>query len=81
MYYGEEVLSFPELDNGFVIFSRKLIAGGNKEDRNKAQYDYDLLIGSECTIRIGDLINPSNDEPKYEISVIGYIPMHSIKAE
>lgn len=82
-YSGEETLAFAGYADGFVLYTRELKEGGNKENRNVVRNMRVFLHDGECTITTYDSVD--EDEtilmPKYEFNFIGYITWTSLEKE
>ncbi len=74
-YWGEETLAFADYADGFVLYTRELKEGGNKEARNTVINGLAFLHDGECTLTTYDPgdINETILMPKYEFNIIGYI--------
>lgn len=82
-YSGEKILSFADYDDGFVLYTRELKEGGNKENRNIVKNMTVFLRNGECTLTTYDYVD--EDEtilmPKYEFNIIGYITWTLLEKE
>lgn len=82
-YSGEETLAFTDYADGFVLYQRELVEGGNKESRNVVRNLHAFLRGGECTLTTYD--SAGEDEtilmPKYEFNIIGYITWTPLEKE
>lgn len=82
-YSGEETLAFTDYADGFVLYTRELKEGGNKENRNIVKNSYIFLHDGECTLTTYDYVD--EDEtilmPKYEFNIIGYITWTPLEKE
>lgn len=82
-YSGEETLSFSDYSDGFVIFTRELTEGGNKENRNVVKNLRVFLHGGKCTLTTYDSVDADQTilMPKYEFNIIGYITWTQLEKE
>ena len=82
-YSGEEVLEFPDYADGYVLYTRELKEGGNKENRNSVKNLKVFLRDGECNLTTYDVV--SKDEtilmPRYEFNIIGYITWTTLEKE
>lgn len=82
-YSGEETLKFADYADGFVLYTRELKEGGDKENRNVVQNLKIFLRDGECTLTTYDSVE--NDEnilmPRYEFNIIGYITWTTLEKE
>lgn len=82
-YSGEETLAFADYADGFVLYTRELKEGGNKENRNVVRNLRVFLRDGECTLTTYDSVD--EDEtilmPKYEFDIIGYITWTPLEKE
>lgn len=82
-YSGEETLAFADYADGFVLYTRELKEGGNKENRNVVRNLRVFLRDGECTLTTYDSVG--EDEtilmPKYEFDIIGYITWTPLEKE
>lgn len=82
-YSGEETLAFADYADGFVLYTRELKEGGNKENRNVVRNLSAFLRDGECTLTTYDSVD--EDEtilmPKYEFNIIGYITWTPLEKE
>lgn len=82
-YSGEETLAFADYADGFVLYTRELKEGGNKENRNVVRNLRVFLRDGECTLTTYDSVG--EDEtilmPKYEFDIIGYITWTPLENE
>lgn len=82
-YSGEETLAFADYADGFVLYTRELKEGGNKENRNVVRNLSVFLRDGECTLTTYDSVD--EDEtilmPKYEFNIIGYITWTPLEKE
>lgn len=82
-YSGEETLSFAGYADGFVLYTRELKEGGNKENRNIVKNLRIFLRGGECTLTTYDSVDDGETilMPKYEFNIIGYITWTPLEKE
>ena len=82
-YKGQEELSFKEYGDGILIYTRKLLEGGNSENRNVAEQAYVFVKNEKCTIETYDFIDDEDEalEPQYEFNYVGYIAWTPLKEE
>lgn len=82
-YSGEETLTFADYADGFVLYTRELKEGGNKENRNVVRNLSVFLRDGECTLTTYDSVD--EDEtilmPKYEFNIVGYITWTPLEKE
>ena len=74
-YSGEETLAFADYADGFVLYTRELKEGGNRENRNVVKNLKVYLCDGECTLTTYDSVDENGLllMPKYEFNIIGYI--------
>lgn len=82
-YLGEEVISFKEYTDGFVLYTKELKEGGIKENRNVVEYSYSYFQGGECTLSTYDWVSEGENilMPKYEFKFVGYITWKPVEKE
>jgi len=82
-YSGEETLAFADYADGFILYTRELKEGGNKENRNVVRNMRAYLRDGECTLTTYDSVD--EDEtilmPKYEFNIVGYITWTPLEKE
>lgn len=82
-YSGEETLAFADYADGFILYTRELKEGGNKENRNVIRNMRAFLRDGECTLTTYDSVD--EDEtilmPKYEFNIVGYITWTPLEKE
>lgn len=82
-YSGEETLSFADYADGYVLYTKELKEGGNKENRDVLKNARALLLDGECVLTTYDSVG--EDEtilmPKYEFNVVGYVTWTTIEKE
>lgn len=82
-YSGEETLKLADYADGFVLYTRELKEGGDKENRNVVESLKVFLRDGECVLTTYDSVE--NDEnilmPKYEFNIIGYITWTTLEKE
>ena len=79
-YTGSQTMSFPNYDDGFVLYTMELLQGGSKETRNVVNYQVGFLHKGELTFSTYDSVDSSEKilRPKYEFNIAGYIPWNSL---
>lgn len=82
-YSGEETLAFADYADGFVLYTRELKEGGNKENRNVVRNLSIFLHDGECTLTTYDSVETGETllMPKYEFNIIGYITWTPLEKE
>lgn len=82
-YSGEETLAFADYADGFVLYTRELKEGGNKENRNVVRNLRVFLRDGECTLTTYDSVGEDKTilMPKYEFDIIGYITWTPLEKE
>lgn len=82
-YSGEETLTFDGYDDGFVLYTKELKEGGQKENRNEVQQARSFLHNGECTISTYDAVDVDENilMPKYEFHYVGYVGWTSLEGE
>ncbi len=82
-YSGEETLTFDGYNDGFVLYTKELTAGGEKKERNKVQQAYTFLHNGECTVSTYDLVDADENilMPKYEFHYVGYVGWTPLEGE
>lgn len=75
-YYGKEVLSFNNFDNGYILYTKELKKGGNKNNLNVVRNSLSFLQNGTCSLSTYDSENKDEDfiTPQYEFKVVGYLP-------
>lgn len=82
-YSGEEILTFADYADGFVLYTQELKEGGNKENRNVVKNLKVFLRDGECTLTTYDSVKSAGNilMPKYEFNIIGYITWTTLEKE
>ena len=82
-YSGEEILSFADYADGFVLYTQELKEGGNKENRNVVKNLKVFLRDGECSLTTYDYVKSAGNilMPKYEFNIIGYITWTTLEKE
>lgn len=82
-YSGKEILFFDNYANGFVLYTRELKEGGNKEHRNTVDYLSTFLCNGECTLTTYDYVDEGESilMPKYEFNIVGYVTWNQLEKE
>lgn len=82
-YSGKETLSFTDYSDGFVLYTRELVSGGNRENRNITKNLINFLCNGECTFETYDSFEKDESVlmPEYEFNVVGYITWKSLEME
>ena len=82
-YLGTETLAFADYADGFVLYTRELKEGGNKENRNIVENMGAFLHNGECTLTTYDSVDADQTilMPKYEFSIIGYVTWTPLERE
>ena len=82
-YSGKETLAFADYADGFVLYTRELKEGGNKENRNVVSNLRVFLRDGECTLTTYDSVDADETilKPKYEFNIIGYITWTPLEKE
>ena len=82
-YSGEEVLSFPDYADGFLIYTRELKEGGDRIRRNVVESLSLFLHDEKCKITTYDSVGENENilMPKYEFNIVGYITWEPLEKE
>lgn len=82
-YSGTEELGFKDFKDGYVIYTKELKEGGNKEKRGKIIHTISYLHNNECIISTYDWgdVDEKMLTPQYEINVIGYLTWTELEKE
>ena len=74
-YSGEEVLRFEGFQDGFVLYTEELKAGGEKEQRNQVRSMCAFLSLENCSVDTYDSVDADQEilEPEYEFKIVGYL--------
>lgn len=74
-YSGEQIMSFPDYDDGLILYTEELKEGGTPKNRNECNNTYAFLHNSECTFSTYDSVDGKQIIlPKYSFNIVGYIP-------
>ncbi|MBO5078002.1 MAG: hypothetical protein J5584_10475 [Clostridia bacterium] len=77
IYTGEIEYNVPKVKKGLMIFSEKLVSGGEPDNRNVVNYYLCSVLDNVCRIGTYDSSweddHKSLQEPKYEFKLYGYI--------
>lgn len=80
-YSGEMEIAFSDKQDGFALYTRELLEGGNKKNRNDVKNLYNFIHDGECTFTTYDSVD--SDEtilmPKYDFNIVGYITWNSLE--
>lgn len=80
-YSGEMEIAFSDKQDGFVLYTRELLEGGNKKNRNDVKNLYNFVHNGESKFTTYD--SADSDEtilmPKYDFSIVGYITWNSLE--
>jgi hypothetical protein len=82
-YSGEEKLRFDGWQDGIILYTQELTAGGLKNDRGVVNNSRCYLQDSICTLSTydSDLLEDSETtllEPEYSFEIIGYLPYKTL---
>lgn len=80
-YSGEAVLSFKNLDTGYILYTSELISGGSVEDRGELERSYDYITNNKCEFNFYTSGEEDEilQEPEYDVNLMGYITYNKIK--
>lgn len=80
-YSGKMEIAFGDKQDGFALYTRELLEGGNKKNRNDVKNLYNFVHDGECTFTTYDSVD--SDEtilmPKYDFNIFGYITWNSLE--
>lgn len=80
-YSGEMEIAFSDKQDGFALYTRELLEGGNKKNRNNVKNMCNFIHDGECTFITYD--SADSDEtilmPKYDFNIVGYITWNSLE--
>lgn len=80
-YSGEMEMAFSDKQDGFVLYTRELLEGGNKKNRNDVKNMYNFVHNGESKFTTYDSVD--SDEtilmPKYDFNIVGYITWNSLE--
>ena len=80
-YSGEMEMAFSDKQDGFVLYTRELLEGGNKKNRNHVKNMYNFVHNGESKFTTYDSVD--SDEtilmPKYDFNIVGYITWNSLE--
>lgn len=80
-YSGEMEIAFGDKQDRFVLYTRELLEGGNKKNRNDVKNMYNFVHNGESKFTTYDSVD--SDEtilmPKYDFNIVGYITWNSLE--
>ena len=80
-YSGEMEMAFSDKQDGFALYTRELLEGGNKKNRNDVKNMYNFVHNGESKFTTYDSVD--SDEtilmPKYDFNIVGYITWNSLE--
>lgn len=80
-YSGEMEMAFSDKQDGFALYTRELLEGGNKKNRNDVKNLYNFVHNGESKFTTYD--SADSDEtilmPKYDFNIVGYITWNSLE--
>ena len=80
-YSGEMEIAFSDKQDGFALYTRELLEGGNKKNRNDVKNLYNFVHNGESKFTTYD--SADSDEtilmPKYDFNIVGYITWNSLE--
>lgn len=80
-YSGEMEMAFSDKQDGFVLYTRELLEGGNKKNRNDVKNMYNFVHNGESKFTTYDSVD--SDEtilmPKYDFNIVCYITWNSLE--
>lgn len=80
-YSGEMEIAFSDKQDGFALYTRELLEGGNKKNRNDVKNMYNFVHNGESKFTTYDSVD--SDEtilmPKYDFNIVGYITWNSLE--
>ena len=80
-YSGEMEIAFSDKQDGFALYTRELLEGGNKKNRNDVKNLYSFIHDGECTFTTYDSVDSGETilMPKYDFNIVGYITWNSLE--
>ena len=85
VYFGTETLAFGEWNDGVLLYTSRLLEGGEPERRNVTEQEYTFIEDGECKIFTADIAYDIDEdealEPRYEFNYVGYIAWTPLKEE
>ncbi|MEE0784591.1 MAG: hypothetical protein U0M10_01440 [Oscillospiraceae bacterium] len=85
VYFGTETLAFGEWEDGVLLYTSRLLKGGELERRNVTEQEYTFIEDGECKIFTADITYDIDEdealEPQYEFNYVGYIAWTPLKEE
>ena len=80
-YSGEMEIAFSDKQDGFALYTRELLEGGNKKNRNDVKNLYNFIHDGECTFTTYDSVDSGETilMPKYDFNIVGYITWNSLE--
>lgn len=80
-YSGEMEIAFSDKQDGFALYTRELLEGGNKKNRNDVKNMCNFVHNGESKFTTYD--SADSDEtilmPKYDFNIVGYITWNSLE--
>ena len=82
-YRGEGVWTLPEREDGLILYTMELTAGGDETEHGKIQNRLAFLHNHKVTIKSYDSTDGDDDilMPQYSINLIGYLPWVELTKE
>ena len=80
-YSGEMEIAFGDKQDGFALYTRELLEGGNKKNRNDVNNMYNFIHDGECKCTTYDSADENETilMPKYDFNIVGYITWNSLE--
>lgn len=80
-YSGGMEIAFDDKPEGFALYTRELLDGGNKKNRNEVENLYEFVHNGECTFTTYDSVSSGETilMPKYDFNIVGYITWNSLE--
>lgn len=80
-YSGEMEIAFGDKQDGFALYTRELLEGGNKKNRNDVNNMYNFIHDGECKFTTYDSADENETilMPKYDFNIVGYITWNSLE--
>lgn len=80
-YSGGMEIAFDGKPEGFALYTRELLDGGNKKNRNEVENLYEFVHNGECTFTTYDSVSSGETilMPKYDFNIVGYITWNSLE--